>query len=70
MDKIVDLLNKKITDNGIKQSYISKQTNIPVDTISKILSGKRKITAEEFLKICKVLDVRQSEISLLIKVIA
>lgn len=46
-----------IINNGIKQSYLSKKTNIPVDTLSKILNCKRKITAEEMLQICDALCI-------------
>lgn len=42
---------------GIKQSYLSEKTNIPADAISKILNGKRKMTAEELLLICDALCV-------------
>ena len=42
---------------GIKQTYLSEKTNIPVDTISKILNGKRKMSAEELLLICDALCI-------------
>lgn len=50
-------LNNYIGLIGIKQSYLSARTNIPADTISKILNGKRKMTAEELLVICDVLHI-------------
>ncbi len=52
-----DNLKNYIELIGIKQSYLSDKTKIPADTISKILNGKRKMTAEELLAICDVLHI-------------
>ena len=50
-------LKKYVEENGIKQSYISEQTGLSKDVVSNILNLKRKITAEEFLKICYLLKI-------------
>lgn len=50
-------LNNFICERGIKQSYIAEQTGISKDAISKILRGKRKITADEFLRICNSVQI-------------
>lgn len=50
-------LNEYVTDNGIKQIYIVQKTGLSADTISKILKGKRRILADEFLIICAALDI-------------
>ena len=50
-------LNDYVTSNGIKQSYICEQTGIHPDIVSRILREARKITAEEFLKICNALNL-------------
>ena len=42
---------------GFKQSYLCEKTEIPADTISRILNGKRKMTADELLVICDVLSI-------------
>ena len=44
-------------NEGIKQNSISKKTGIPENTLSNMLNGKRKITAEEYCKICDALGV-------------
>lgn len=54
-------INEKINDyvvkNGIKQTFLSKETGMSKDTISKILNNNRRIMADEFLSICKVLKL-------------
>lgn len=42
---------------GIKQIAICKATGITPDAMSGILSGKRKIMADEFLSICSFLHI-------------
>ena len=54
---INDNLKNYIELIGIKQTYLSDKTKIPADTISKILNGKRKMTAEELLAICDALHI-------------
>lgn len=54
---INQMLNEYVTVNGIKQIYISKKTGIDTNTISQILTGKRRILADEFLRICIALDL-------------
>lgn len=43
--------------NGIKGSFLADKIGVPRNTISSILNGKRKITAEEYFQICKALRV-------------
>ncbi len=45
--KVINII-KNLTENGIKQTEISKITNLSQSTISKILSGKTSFTR----KIC------------------
>ena len=54
---INEKLNQYVTAKGIKQIYISQATGISADIISKILQGKRKIMADEFLEICSALNI-------------
>lgn len=44
-----------LVTNGISQSFLSESTNIANNTLSNMLNGKRKITVEEYFKICDVL---------------
>lgn len=50
-------LAKIIAERGIKQTFISERTGISLDAISRILRCERKVTADEFLKICKAIGI-------------
>ena len=45
-----------IVDNGIKQSFISDKSGINKVRLSTILTGKSRMYADEFVKICVVLN--------------
>lgn len=49
--KVYQKINKYLSENGIKQKYISERTGIPENTLSMILNGKRKMDADEFVEI-------------------
>lgn len=57
MNSINLRLKEIIESRGIKQSYISEQIGMTTDAISRILNGTRKITGEELLNICDLLDI-------------
>ena len=40
---------------GIKQSWLAQKTGLTDNMISGILNGKRKMTADEFVRICKAI---------------
>lgn len=49
---------KKYLDNkGIRYSFVSEKTGIPMNILSPMLNGKRKMSAEEFILICKALNI-------------
>ena len=50
-------LKSYLEERGIKQIALSRKTHINPDAISRILRNERKITAEEFLEICYVLEL-------------
>lgn len=54
---INEQLNKYVEEKGIKQSYIARETGLTADTVSKIMNGNRRILADEFLIICRALDI-------------
>lgn len=60
--KIFERLNKYIKDNGIKQSFISEKTDIPVNTLSMILNGKVKLDADRLEDILIALNLNANEI--------
>ena len=46
-----------MVENGIKQTVISKKTNISLSTFNAILNGKRTMFAEDLRAICCALKV-------------
>ena len=44
-----------LESNGISQSFLSENTGIPNNTLSNMLNSKRRITVEEYFKICETL---------------
>lgn len=55
--KINRLIAKIVEERGLKQLYIAEKTGLTPDVVSKILRGERRLTAEEFLTFCDVLNI-------------
>ena len=55
------MLGNKIKDymdaNGIKYSFLSSKTGIPMNILSPMLNEKREIKAVEYFSICNALGV-------------
>ena len=65
MDIIRAFLKGIIDRKGIKLNYLASKLSISNDLMSKSINGTRKITAEEFLKLCQILEVSQQDIMML-----
>lgn len=50
-------IKKYLKSKGIKQSFISEKTGIPLVTLNAALNGNRKIQVDEYFSICDVLNV-------------
>lgn len=59
--RINEMFNKIVTERGIKQTYIAEKTGWSNDKVSKLLRGALKMTAEDFLTLCSVLDLNPNE---------
>lgn len=60
--KLVGLEIKKYLDeNGIKYSFLSEKIGMPMNMLSPLLNGKRKMSAEEYFTICSALNVPVSK---------
>lgn len=46
-----------LDDCGIKYTRISEKTGIPINILSPMLNGKREIKAEEYICICRALEL-------------
>lgn len=42
---------------GIKKKYVSEKAGITTFAFGAILDGKRRMTVEEYIRICKALNV-------------
>lgn len=65
METIRKFFCQKIDSLGLKQTYVAEKAGITADTLSKMLNGSRKIQADEFLALCKALNVSNDEIKAL-----
>lgn len=54
---IIDIFNERIYELGIKQKYIAEKMNITQDRLSRILSGKSNMLADEMITLCALLDL-------------
>ncbi len=46
-----------LKENGIKQSYLCEKTGLTKHCISFALNNKRKLSVDEYVKICIALNV-------------
>ena len=55
-------LAEKIKEKGLKQKYVADKANVPGLTrqkLSAVCSGRRHITVEEYIAVCKVIGVSE-----------
>ena len=50
-------IKEYLDENGIKYSYVADEIGIQKSTFSAMLNGRRKIVADEYFDICRVLRV-------------
>ncbi|MDD4371868.1 MAG: helix-turn-helix transcriptional regulator [Anaerostipes sp.] len=50
-------IKEYLDKNGIKQSFLSKETGIPTNSLNQMLNNGRKIEVDEYMKICYVLNL-------------
>jgi len=56
--KILEFIQLKLKEKNIKQSTLGQDLNLKQSTISALLSGKTKISLEQFFDICEVIGER------------
>lgn len=59
---VAEKLDSLIESRGIKYTFIAGQTGMAIDAVSKALHGKRKLTADELLAICRATGIQLSEL--------
>ncbi len=50
-------IREYIAESGMKLGAVAEKAEIPMNTFSAMMNGKRKITAEEYFRICRILGV-------------
>lgn len=50
-------INQYLESKGIKQSFVAEKTKIKPNILSLILRGKRPCRAEEYISICRAINV-------------
>lgn len=56
-------IKKYLDDNGIRYSFVSEKTGIPMNVLSPILNAKRKMSVEEYFLICIALNKEPNDFS-------
>lgn len=51
------MIKSYLDESGIKYSHLAKQVKMPINQLSAMLNGKRKMSADEYISICKSLDL-------------
>ncbi len=59
---VAKALRELINSKGVKYSFISEKTGIPVNQISRSLMGKRRLPADEMVAICNAIGVDIGEL--------
>lgn len=44
-----------VKDMGIKQRFIAQKTGLSESAVSNIFNGNRKMSADEFMKVCQAI---------------
>ena len=57
----VDLIKKRIEELGSTQRSIAKKTGMSDNDVSRCLNKKRRLQADEFIKIAQVLNLEISD---------
>ena len=50
-------IKKYLDEKGTKYSFVSEKTGIPMNILSPLLNGKKKMSAEQYFLICKAIGV-------------
>lgn len=56
---IVDVaqIKKVVADRGLKQRIVALQSGLTENALTLVLTSKRKLLADEYVNLCRTLDV-------------
>ena len=52
---IAENISTYLKSNGIRQSHVAESVGLHSQTFSNVMNGKRRLTAEEYVAICRTL---------------
>lgn len=55
--KAAEKIKTLVESKGVSYTFISQETGIPVNAISRSLMGKRRLPADEMILICNVIGI-------------
>ncbi len=50
-------INQYLESKGIKQSFVAEKSGIKPNILSRVLMGKRPVRADEYISICRAINV-------------
>lgn len=59
---VADRINSVIVGAGLKQKYLAEKIGVSERVLTAMLSGRRKISADEFYDICLALNMTPNEL--------
>lgn len=60
---VAQKLKSLVVDKGVTYTFISEKTGISVDAISRSFLGKRKLPADEMVRICEAIGVDLTDLT-------
>lgn len=54
---IGEKIGEYLKNNGITQSFLAEKTQMPPMAVSAFVNGDRKVSAEEYIRICRALKL-------------
>lgn len=64
MFDITSAIRARMYERNISQSELSRITGMRPDSMCRTLNGFRKLNAEEYIRICKALEITTEELEL------
>jgi DNA-binding Xre family transcriptional regulator len=61
MNVIVSVIKQRLAERGATISFVASGVPMKSDLLSKVLLGQRRLRADEFLQICRILELNLSD---------
>ncbi len=57
MNEVTTIIGNRIKERGVTLVFVSRRVQMKADLLSKTLKGTRNLKADEFVKLCDILDL-------------